>query len=79
MQIQPWVIRAIGHKLLEGKIDQVAQSVTITRCHNRTFSSKEWQGLGQQLRSWKEALGGMSAMISKDGSGHAAKLQAIHA
>eukprot|EP00877_Chromochloris_zofingiensis_P013134 jgi/Chrzof1/8074/UNPLg00119.t1 len=78
-QIQPWVIRAIGHKLLEGKIDQVAQSVTITRCHNRTFSSKEWQGLGQQLRSWKEALGGMSAMISKDGSGHAAKLQAIHA
>lgn len=55
-QVQPWVVRAIGAKLLEGKIDQVAGTVTVTRCHHRTFTSKEWQGLGAQLGGLREAL-----------------------
>lgn len=56
LQVQPWIVRAIGSKLIEGKIDQVAATVTITRCHHRTFTNKEWSGLGQQLASLREAL-----------------------
>lgn len=62
-QVQPWVVRAIGSKLLDGRIDQVAATVTITRCHHRTFTSKEWQGLGQQLSSLRGALVSASDML----------------
>ena len=48
-EVQPWIVRAIGAKLLEGKIDQVAGSVSVTKCHHRTFTEKEWTGLAGQL------------------------------
>jgi translation initiation factor 3 subunit M len=62
-QVQQWIMRAIGSKLIEGKIDQVAGTVTITRCHHRTFTSSEWQGLGQQLTALREALQGANDML----------------
>lgn len=63
LQVQQWIMRAIGSKLIEGKIDQVAGTVTITRCHHRTFTSSEWQGLGQQLTALREALQGANDML----------------
>uniref|UniRef100_A0A383WL32 PCI domain-containing protein n=1 Tax=Tetradesmus obliquus TaxID=3088 RepID=A0A383WL32_TETOB len=80
-QVQPWIVRAIGSKLLEGKIDQVAATVVITRCHHRSFTSKEWQGLGQQLGALRSALQGAHDMLlagnrAGDAAGRAA--QAVH-
>jgi translation initiation factor 3 subunit M len=62
-QVQPWVVRAIGSKLLEARIDQVAATVVISRCHHRTFTSREWQGLGQQLAALRGALGAATDML----------------
>lgn len=72
LQVQPWVVRAIGSKLLDGRIDQVAASVTISRCHHRTFTSKEWQGLGQQLSGLRGALVSASDMLGARQAGRAA-------
>lgn len=84
-QVQPWVVRAIGSKLLDGRIDQVAATVTISRCHHRTFTSKEWQGLGQQLSSLRGALvsasdllGAKQAARGAGAAGRPAATQAVH-
>jgi translation initiation factor 3 subunit M len=63
VQVQPWVVRAIGSKLLDGRIDQVAGTVVISRCHHRTFTSKEWQGLGQQLSGLRKELAAASDLL----------------
>lgn len=71
-QVQPWVVRAIGSKLLDGRIDQVAATVTISRCHHRTFTSKEWQGLGQQLSGLRGALVAAGDMLGAKQAARAA-------
>lgn len=75
-QVQQWIVRAIGSKLLEGKIDQVAATVTISRCHHRTFTSSEWEGLRDQLRALREALQGANDMLIAKQAGRAP--QAVH-
>jgi translation initiation factor 3 subunit M len=83
LQVQPWVVRAIGSKLLDGRIDQVAATVTISRCHHRTFTSKEWQGLGQQLSSLRGALVSAADLLgakqaARGAGGRPAATQAVH-
>lgn len=82
LQVQPWIVRAIGSKLIEGKIDQVASTVVISHCHHRTFTSREWQGLGQQLAALKEALQGANDMLlggsGRGAAGSRAAAQAVH-
>jgi len=40
-------------RLLEGRINQLKQTVTITKCAHRTFAAAQWQELKQQLAAWK--------------------------
>jgi hypothetical protein len=81
LQVQPWIVRAIGSKLLEGKIDQVSATVVISRCHHRTFTSREWQGLGEQLGALKGALQGAHDMLlagNRAGGAAGRAAQAVH-
>lgn len=51
--VEPWIARAIGLKLLEGRLDQVNDAVVVKRAGHRTFSEKNWgelRGKLQQLR-----------------------------
>jgi len=43
-------------RLLEGRINQLKQTVTITKCAHRTFAAAQWQELKQQLAAWKVCL-----------------------
>jgi len=63
-QVQPWIIRAIGRKLLEGKIDQVAGTLTATRCTRRAFGGTEWGSLARQLAALSEGLAGIGERLS---------------
>jgi hypothetical protein len=81
LQVQPWIVRAIGSKLLEGKIDQLSATVVISRCHHRTFTSREWQGLGEQLGALKGALQGAHDMLlagNRAGGAAGRAAQAVH-
>lgn len=52
-QEEAFVIRASGNKLLEARIDQLRQVVTITKIARQTFTAAQWQELRAQLASWK--------------------------
>lgn len=51
--VEVWVVRAIGKKLLEARIDQMRRTVAVTKCMQRTFSSAQWRALLAQLGAWK--------------------------
>ena len=52
-QEEAWVIRGIGLKLLEARIDQMRRSVTVTKLTQRAFTAAQWADLRAQLAAWK--------------------------
>jgi len=52
-EVETWVIRASGKKLLEARIDQLRNCVAVTRIPQRTFTSEQWRQLSAQLGAWK--------------------------
>lgn len=56
-EVETVVVQAIGKRLMEAKIDQLAGVVTVTKCAPRTFGAPQWQELLGQLASWKKSVG----------------------
>ena len=52
-EVEDWLVRAMGKKLLSGQMDQVKQQVTITKSSMQTFGAEDWQTLERQLAAWK--------------------------
>lgn len=52
-EVEAWVVRAIGRKLLAARIDQMRRTVAVTKCAQRTFSAAQWRALLAQLGAWK--------------------------
>ncbi len=52
-EVEVWVVRAIGRKLLAARIDQMRRTVAVTKCAQRTFSAAQWRALLAQLGAWK--------------------------
>lgn len=55
-EVEQWVVRAIGAKLLEAKLDQVRRVVVVTRSTHRIFGKQQWQDLKQRLTQWSENI-----------------------
>lgn len=71
--VEFWIVKAIGAKLLEAKIDQVHGVIAVSRCTQRTFGKPEWSMLHTQLDSWIAALKGVQSTIAAHtGNGAAA-------
>ncbi|DBB15616.1 TPA: hypothetical protein ACH3X3_003828 [Trebouxia sp. C0006] len=64
-EVEAWVVRAIGKRLLEGRINQLKQTVTITKCAHRTFAAAQWQELKQQLAAWKDNVQQVEQLINQ--------------
>jgi hypothetical protein len=62
-QVEMFLIRAVGLKLLEGKIDQVKATVSINRCTMRTFGSKEWVAVRAKIGAWRDQLVAVQASL----------------
>ena len=60
--VEDLIVRAIGKKLIEAKIDQLAEVVVISKCSSRTFERAEWEGLATDLRQWRSAIRDVLAM-----------------
>ena len=52
-EVENWIVRAIGRRLLEARIDQLQRLVTITRTTQRSFSQQDWGRLAAQLKTWQ--------------------------
>lgn len=61
--VETWVVRAIGAKLLEARMDQMRQVVIITRCPQRTFGRPQWEELRRRLSAWKENVARVSRIV----------------
>lgn len=51
--VEAWVVRAIGKKLIEARIDQPGRRICIIKSTLRTFSQEQWGQLRLQLAAWK--------------------------
>ncbi len=65
LQVEAWVVRAVGRKLLEGKMDQPGRKLLISRATHATFGQSEWDRLQQQLAAWKESMGAVVQMAAQ--------------
>lgn len=70
-QVELFLVRAIGSKLLEGKIDQVRGAVSITRCTMRAFGSAEWKSIRAKLANWRESIVAVQQNLSGTKAGSA--------
>jgi len=52
-EVESWIVTAIGLDLLEAKIDQLRQVVTVRSHFQRTFSQAEWVQLAVHLDTWR--------------------------
>lgn len=59
-EVERWVVRAIGSGVVEAKMDQVKQTVTVvhlaTACAKFTPSKEQWAALAAKLNKCKSAL-----------------------
>lgn len=74
-QVEAWIVKAIGKKLIEGKIDQVRNVVVMSKCTQRVFGKNEWVQLRAQLTLWKSNLQEVSQTMSV----HSVGLPAVRA
>ncbi|CAK9223417.1 unnamed protein product [Sphagnum troendelagicum] len=63
-EVEYWIVRAIGSKLLEAKMDQLRQVVVISRCIERVFGLAQWRDLLGKLTVWKENVNNVSRIIA---------------
>ncbi|KAL6781758.1 hypothetical protein ACKKBF_B09335 [Auxenochlorella protothecoides x Auxenochlorella symbiontica] len=55
-EVEPLLVRAIGKKLLEARIDQLAHTVSVSKSAPRAFGDGDWKALQATLRVWQGAL-----------------------
>lgn len=80
--VEVWVVRAIGKKLLDARIDQLAGTVSITRATHRSFGQSQWTELRDRLAAWKANVSNVRAMVTEhatSGPGMPGLQQAIRA
>eukprot|EP01118_Nematostelium_gracile_P016042 TRINITY_DN6560_c0_g1_i2.p1 TRINITY_DN6560_c0_g1~~TRINITY_DN6560_c0_g1_i2.p1 ORF type:complete len:399 (+),score=131.38 TRINITY_DN6560_c0_g1_i2:236-1432(+) len=52
-EVEMWVITAMAEGVLDAKINQIKQTVRITRSIQRVFTMDQWKNLNENLNSWK--------------------------
>jgi translation initiation factor 3 subunit M len=64
-KVESWVIAAVSSGLLQAKMDQLAQVVTVERCVVRKFDVDQWKSLQSKLTAWKDHLGGILSALQQ--------------
>ena len=54
--VEEWIVRAIGHKLLDGKMDQINALVIVNSGTARGFTNKSWTDLSKKLHAWRTGI-----------------------
>ncbi|GIL92517.1 hypothetical protein Vretimale_19311 [Volvox reticuliferus] len=55
-QVQSWIVRAIGAKLIEGRVDTVRGTFSVARSTHPCFGQQQWSKLASQLASLRETV-----------------------
>ncbi|KAJ1292310.1 hypothetical protein BS78_02G382700 [Paspalum vaginatum] len=52
-EVEQWIVKAIAYKILDCKVDQLNQTVIVSRHTERIFGMPQWQGLRTKLGAWR--------------------------
>ncbi|RZC60999.1 hypothetical protein C5167_022761 [Papaver somniferum] len=52
-EVEEWIVKAIAAKLLDCKMDQLNQTVIVSRCSDRLFGPNQWVALRSKLSMWR--------------------------
>jgi len=55
-EVEGWVITAVSAKLLEAKMNQLKETVSVGFCVQRVFTPAQWTNLATQLRKWQTSV-----------------------
>lgn len=76
-EVEPWVVAAIGARLLDAKLDAVHRRVLVTRAAHRVFGAAQWGALAARLAAWRDAVAAAAA-AEPPGAGRSAAQGAPH-
>lgn len=62
-EVETWVVKALSHGLIDARMDQLAQTVTVTRSLQRDFGGSEWMGLQGRLRTWRDNVASLLSTV----------------
>eukprot|EP00386_Alphamonas_edax_P004877 GDKI01015356.1.p1 GENE.GDKI01015356.1~~GDKI01015356.1.p1 ORF type:complete len:439 (+),score=200.95 GDKI01015356.1:38-1318(+) len=77
-EVENWVVRAIGHGLLDGRIDQLRRVVIVKSAMQREFGTQQWSELKQKLQGWTRNVEELMTILRSNkaaGAEQAAMLQ----
>jgi translation initiation factor 3 subunit M len=63
-EVEVWIVRAIGKKLLDARIDQLGGTISITRCNHRAFGPEQWRELRDRLGAWARNVAGVKQLVA---------------
>jgi len=55
-EVEGWVISAISEGVIEAKMDQLKNTVRVTRSLQRIFTRAQWKQLSENLEAWKKNI-----------------------
>ncbi|XP_077222633.1 uncharacterized protein LOC143856320 [Tasmannia lanceolata] len=62
-EVEFWVVKAIAAKLLDCKMDQMNQTVLVSRCTERVFGLSQWKALHSKLAMWRGNIANVISTI----------------
>ncbi|XP_077211287.1 uncharacterized protein LOC143846672 [Tasmannia lanceolata] len=62
-EVEFWVVKAITAKLLDCKMDQMNQTVVVSRCTERVFGLSQWKALQSKLSVWRGNIANVISTI----------------
>ncbi|KAI9594648.1 hypothetical protein BDF19DRAFT_444409 [Syncephalis fuscata] len=63
-EVEIWVIDVIRAGLIAARLNQLKETVIISRSSYRVFGQREWQLLGNRLHSWRNSLNSVLEVVS---------------
>ena len=60
------MVTAIEEGLIEGRIDQTARTVSVSRATPRTFAKKDWSVLQTKLSAWTEEVDAIADSLRRE-------------
>ncbi|ORX90835.1 PCI-domain-containing protein [Basidiobolus meristosporus CBS 931.73] len=63
-EVEFWVIDVVRAGLIEAKLNQLNETVTISRSTRRVFTTKDWEELGAKMKGWKQSLSDILKVVS---------------
>lgn len=64
-EVESWIIEAVSAKLLEAKMNQLKQVVSVGFCVQRVFGKEQWTSLANSLKKWQSSVSQLLTTVNQ--------------